>query len=75
MRADQPACYELEPALLEGGEQLEQIGRREQLKHRRVVRRVPAEEEPQPVLEAKGVRDRADERPSRAEDAVRLLDE
>jgi hypothetical protein len=73
--ADEPAGDELELRPLELREQREEIGRRQELKHRRVVRRAAAKQESQPILEAKHIRDRAHERASWTEDAIRLLDE
>jgi hypothetical protein len=75
MDANQAAGDEIEPWALELAQEREEVLRREELHHRRIVRRVATQQEAKAVLQPERIRNRPDERPAGAQQAVRLVDE
>jgi hypothetical protein len=75
VKGDEPACDEVQLRFLERGEESAHLPRGKHLQMRRVVLRIAAGEEAQPVLQPIGVRNGGDERTAGAQDASRLRDE
>ena len=75
MQAHVAAGDEVQLGRIEVGEQLAHVGGREQVQVRGVPLGFAPECEPQPVLEAERVRDRADERPAGTQQAAGFGDE